>query len=378
MEHGQEHFEARVRRLRPMWRAVVVAGVVIACVAIGAALLGPRGDESHAPSPGPTSRADLVSALRQMLPEGRITEPSRLGAGSSPYGTEIVYDDGKGPAAIRLSFDRYIPNDMQGEMTIGCPTTAGSEDDNCVMTSLPDHSRVTLLRTYAYQDDRRLDTKVWSAQLLTSSGQYVSVTEWNSSAPSGAPISRAEPPLSAAQLKELVTAGVWRRIVDAVVDERKGWAQSPTPSQGEVPTVEAVIETLAALLPKDRQVFETRNDYPYVDVFDVKAKNFVPIETRVLIDVQQDTPSDMADELYGADAETLPDGTKVATRRGPGDKGVEESVMWTVDTLRTDGLRVVISAYNPASRGVPFRSTPNLTMEQLREIALSPKWDRFS
>ncbi|WP_405588198.1 hypothetical protein [Streptomyces sp. NBC_01092] len=333
------------------------------------------GDESHAPAPN--SRADLVSTLRQMLPEGKITEPSRLGAESSPYDAEIVYDDGKGPAAIGLSFYRYVPNDMQGEMTIGCPTTAQSEDDNCVTTSLPDHSRVTLLKTYAFQDDRRLDTKVWSAQLLTSSGQYVSVSEWNSSAPSGAPISRAEPPLSGTQLKELVTAGVWRRIVDAVVDERRGWAQTPTPSEGEGPTVEAVNDTLAALLPKDRQVFETRSDYPYVDVFDAKAKNIIPIETTVLLDVQQHTASEVADELYGADAETLPDGTKVATRRGPGDKGVEESVMWTVDTMRTDGLRVVISAYNPGSRGVPARPTPNLTMEQLREIALSPKWDRF-
>ncbi|MGW6906817.1 hypothetical protein [Streptomyces sp. NPDC054940] len=31
-------------------------------------------------------------------------------------------------------------------------------------------------------DDRRVDTKVWSAALLTPSGQYVSVTEWNSAA----------------------------------------------------------------------------------------------------------------------------------------------------------------------------------------------------
>lgn len=255
---------------------------------------------------------------------------------------------------------------------------AQSESESCVTTWLPDRSRVTVLRKYAYDQDRRLDTKVWSAALLTPSGQYISVTEWNSSAPAGAPISRAEPPLSGAQLKELVTAGVWRGIVDAVVeDQQRVWGRTPTPTEGGEPTVAAATATLAALLPKDRKVFETRNDYPYVDVFDAKAKNIVPIETTVLIDVRQDTPSDVADELYGADAETLPDGTRVATRRGPGDKGVEESVMWTVDTLRTDGFRVVISAYNPGSRGVPSRSSPNLTMDQLREIALSPKWDRF-
>jgi hypothetical protein len=376
---------AGTARGRRLWRAAVVAGAVgIALVGVGGALLGPLGDDTAAPqdssatpTPDPTSKADLVSALKDLLPKGRITEPSRLGAAQTTSGAEVVYDDGKGPAAIGIGFSRFEPG-IQAEMTIGCPDVDESESESCVTTSLSDQSRVTLLKKYVYGDDRRLDTKEWSAALLTPSGQYISVTEWNSSAPAGAPISRAEPPLSGAQLKELVTAGVWRRVVDAVVeDKERSWGQTPTPSEGEGPTVAAVTGTLAALLPKDRKVFETRNDYPYVEVFDAKAKNFVPIETTVLIDVQQDTTSDVADELYGAGAETLPDSTKVATRRGPGDMGVEGSLMWTVDTLRTDGFRVVISAYNPGSRGVPARSTPNLTMEQLREIALSPKWDKF-
>lgn len=179
-------------------------------------------------------------------------------------------------------------------------------------------------------------------------------------------------------MKELVTAAVWRGVADAVVENQmKPWTPTPTPSAGEGPTVAAVMGTLVPLLPKDLKVFDTRSDYPYVNVYDAEAKSLVPIETTVLINVQQDTTDDVAAELYGADAETLPDGTKVATRQGPGDKGVAASVMWTVDTMRADGLRVVISAYNPASRGTPTRSTPALTIEQLREIALSPKWDQF-
>ncbi len=50
--------------------------------------------------------------------------------------------------------------------------------------------------------------------------------------------------------------------------------------------------------------------------------------------------------------------------------------MWTVDTLRPDGLRVVISAFNtPAQHQDATRDTPALTMEHLREIALSTVWD---
>ncbi|MFI6011757.1 hypothetical protein ACIBAG_23565 [Streptomyces sp. NPDC051243] len=87
---------------------------------------------------------------------------------------------------------------------------------------------------------------------------------------------------------------------------------------------------------------------------------------------------DVADELFGSDAETLADGTKVTDRADAGDKDVPGCVRWTVDTLRTDGFRVVVSAYNAdGPHAAPSRGTPALTTKQLREIALSPQWDRF-
>ncbi|AZQ39925.1 hypothetical protein EJ357_46360 [Streptomyces cyaneochromogenes] len=97
-----------------------------------------------------------------------------MGAALSPSAVEVVYDDGDGPAAILLGFSRFTPirpglSDPQAELTIGCPSMAQSEFDSCVTSELPDKSRVTLLKTYAYPDDRRVDTKVWSAALLTPS-----------------------------------------------------------------------------------------------------------------------------------------------------------------------------------------------------------------
>jgi hypothetical protein len=48
--------------------------------------------------------------------------------------------------------------------------------------------------------------------------------------------------------------------------------------------------------------------------------------------------------------------------------------MWTVDTLRTDGFRVIVSAFNAGNQhDAASRPTPALTEDQLREIALSPK-----
>ncbi|MFD7132736.1 hypothetical protein [Streptomyces sp. NPDC059894] len=85
--------------------------------------------------------------------------------------------------------------------------------------------------------------------------------------------------------------------------------------------------------------------------------------------------SDVAGELYGTGSGTLPDGTLVTTRREPGEKGGAGVVMWSVDTMREDGVRVVISAFNSGSQETAAtRTDPALTLARLREIALSPKW----
>jgi hypothetical protein len=131
--------------------------------------------------------------------------------------------------------------------------------------------------------------------------------------------------------------------------------------------VESVLGTLVPLLPKGVQVVEKGEDYTYVVLDDGKGRSYV-----------QPGMGDVAGELFGSGAETLSDGTKVAFREGGGDKGVAGSVMWTVDTLRTDGFRVVVSAFNAGSQhDAPSRPTPALTEKQLRDIALSPKWDQY-
>lgn len=49
--------------------------------------------------------------------------------------------------------------------------------------------------------------------------------------------------------------------------------------------------------------------------------------------------------------------------------------MWTVDTIRKDGFRVVISAFNSGAQNTAAtRATPALTMTQLKAIATSGKW----
>ncbi|WP_369273126.1 hypothetical protein AB5J55_27095 [Streptomyces sp. R11] len=375
----------RGRRLRLRRRAAVAGGVAgIALVGVGGALLVPWGgapapqpssagvaeQPSGTPAPAPVTARDLIATLEELLPEGKVSAQEARGAadGLLPPYIRLVHDDGKGPAAIGVSLNRIEPGSGQARQTTDCPDKALVPHDSCVSTRLPDGSLLKLFQGYEYPD-RRVDTKLWSADLLTPTGQHISVSEWNAAAEKDAPISRSEPPLSTDRLKALVTAEVWRGYVDSIPeDSRKPTA---TPSAPAEPTVEAVLGTLVPLLPKDAKVVEKGSDYSYVVVDDGKGRSYVQIDV-------QHGMGDVAGELFGDDAEELPDGTLVSFRPSGGDKGVEGAVMWTVDTLRTDGFRVAVSAFNAGTQhDAPSRENPALTERQLREIALSPAWDAF-
>ncbi|MDF6042276.1 hypothetical protein LRD69_08880 [Streptomyces sp. JH14] len=78
-------------------------------------------------------------------------------------------------------------------------------------------------------------------------------------------------------------------------------------------------------------------------------------------------------------ADTLPDGTRVSVSKAAADGGGKGTVEWSVDTLRPDGLRVVISALNaPAYPLAAIRKEPALDTGQLQQIALDPAWQRAS
>ncbi|MFF5482456.1 hypothetical protein ACFY5C_34840 [Streptomyces sp. NPDC012935] len=377
----------RGRRLRFRRRAAMAGGVAgIALVGVGGALLVPWGgapapqpsssgvadQPSGTPAPAPVTARELIATLEDLLPEGKVSAQEARGAadGQVPPYVRLVHDDGKGPAAVGVSLNRIEPGSDQARQTTDCPDKALVPHDSCVSTRLSDGSLLKLFQGYEYPD-RRVDTKLWSADLLTPTGQHISVSEWNAAAEKDAPVSRSEPPLSTDRLRELVTADIWRGYVDSIPEDPKKPTATAAPSAPAEPTVEAVLGTLVPLLPKNAKVVEKGSDYSYVVVDDGKGRSYVQIDV-------QHGMGDVAGELFGDDAEELPDGTLVSFRPSSGDKGVDGAVMWTLDTLRTDGFRVAVSAFNAGTQHeAPSRETPALTEEQLREIALSPQWDAF-
>ncbi|MFE7166736.1 hypothetical protein [Streptomyces sp. NPDC057616] len=377
------------RRLLLRRRAAVAGGAAgLALVGVGGALLlpgtGPRTDRSSvaadsrhpsaSPSaaPSPVSGDALIRTLEKLLPSGKFSGAEAQGTEEGTPYAHLVLDDGKGASAVGVSLDRVEPGSDQARQVTECPGKVYAHYDTCRTSRLGDGSVVMVLQGYEYPD-RRVDTKWWNAELVSPQGHHVSVSEWNAAAEKDAPITRPQPPLSPAQLKHIAAAPAWRDAIDAIAGDPKKPTARPTarPTVSEPVAAVPVAPTLTSLLPKGVSVSENSGDdsgFGYVVADDGKGKSLIQANV-------QGGMGDVAGDLFGSGAETLPDGTRVAVHQGPGEKGGAGVVMWTVDTLRTDGTRVVVSAFNSGAQDTAAtRKTPVVTIAQLRQIALSPKW----
>jgi hypothetical protein len=375
--------KGRRRLLRRRNAAVMSGAAGIALVGVGGALLLPSGGSpgtrgsaasstrasasASATAPAPVSGAALIGTLELLLGDGKYTKAVARGTdeGSAPY-VHVVYDDGHGASAVEVGMGRVRPGSDEARQVTTCPAKVFTHYDACGTSRLADGSVVMVLQGYEYPD-RRVDTKWWSAELVTPRGQHVSVSEWNAAAEKDAPISRSQPPLSPAKLTKLAASSAWREAIDTMPAEASAATVEPSDTAPGTP----VAQTLKSLLPKGLTVSDSSGDdsgFGYLVVDDGKGKSLVQVNVQANM-------SDVAKDLFGSDTEVLSDGTKVATHQGPGEKGGAGVVMWTVDTLRTDGRRVVISAFNSGAQNTAStRTTPALTMKQLRAIALSPNW----
>ncbi|WP_405821611.1 hypothetical protein OG241_36665 [Streptomyces sp. NBC_01390] len=393
--------ETRGRRLRTRRRTAVVSGAAaIALVGVGGALITPwggdgsgqrsvgaagttvgPGDATGTPTGASTGTAtspavsgdQLLDIFKGLLPEGKLSEVDARGT-DSKQGPAVyaVFDDGKGAGALSLGFGRVAPGSDRARQATTCPDTAFVPYDDCARSTLPGGSVLMILKGYQYAD-RRVDTKLWEAVLVTPDGGQLTMSEWNAAAEKDVPISRPEPPLSSGQLKTFVTDPAWLRAVNALPE-----ASQPQESPGAPPEMEkgALLTTLTGLLPQGLHVFRKgpeESGYGYVVVDDGKGKSFVQINV-------QPNMKDVEDELFGegSGAVTLPDGVKVVVRQGAGDDKGKGLVMRTADAIWPDGLRVVVSAFNSASQITgPTRDNPALTLDQLKKIATDSKWQQL-
>ncbi|WP_394431925.1 hypothetical protein [Streptomyces sp. SGAir0957] len=317
---------------------------------------------------GPQLSADqVVAVLEGLLPEGKVSERDGRGTADHPY-ARLVYDDGHGKSALSVGVGAIDPDGASADEQLTCPDKAFVPYDSCTDRKMPDGSRLLLFRGYEYPD-KRADTKLWRAVYMSPEGYTVDAGEWNAAAEKDAPVSRPEPALSIEQLKALVTSSKWGPVMKAIGEAQPEKAAPPV---AEGPGKAAVLAGLTSLLPKRLKATGSGGQdggYAYVVVDDGKGASFVQVNV-------QSGMQDVAGDLFGSGGETLPDGTRVATQEGAGDdKGGSGIVMWTADTMRPDGFRVVVSAFNAASQETDAtRPSPALTLAELKKIALSKKW----
>ncbi|WP_240134306.1 hypothetical protein [Streptomyces sp. MUM 178J] len=382
----------RGRRRLARRRAAAVTGGVLALAAVGlggtygGGLLGGADDAGRASSaaaadvPGtptaPPADPDgsitgrqMLDTLKGLLPEGKITQEEGGGDGSAkppPYAS-VVFDDGGGAAAIAVSLIALDPEGTSADGQVTCPSEALVPHDSCTAETLADGSRYLMFQGYEYPD-RREETRHWRAALLTPKGVLVDASEYNAPAQKGAEVSRPAPPLTPQQMKALVTDEAWHPLMKELDEPQK---EDPAPGAAGR---DAVRDGLLGLLPENLEVKDKGGQDGFGFVV-VEEKGDGKGASLIQINVQHGM-GDVAGDLVSRadDVTTLPDGTKVMLDDDLGTPG-RGTVGWTVDTLRTDGFRVVITAFNTGSQDKEAtRAEPALTMEQLKTIALDDHW----
>ncbi|MGW6963597.1 hypothetical protein ACWGET_06040 [Streptomyces zaomyceticus] len=313
----------------------------------------------------------LAAVLKANTPAGTWEIDNLDGASQAVLG---VYDDGRGKAAVSVGLYRAGDSGEAGADQVTCPSEVAVPYDDCRTERLTDGSRLMIFQGYEYPDKRE-ETKQWRAVLLTKEGFLIDASEYNAAAEKGAEISRENPPFTPVQLKALVTAHDWRPLLNRIPSlPTKGNAGTGVRRPPAEPRATDVMDTLSSLMPKGLKVVNKGGQpgYAYVVVDDGKGKSLVQINV-------QPNMSGAAGSLFGSgDVTTLPDGRKVKLTQQPGEKGGAGVVWWTVDTMTPEGFRVVVSAFNAGTqREAATRAEPALTMEQLKTIALSPKWQKL-
>ncbi|RCH65383.1 hypothetical protein DT019_28360 [Streptomyces sp. SDr-06] len=380
----------RGRRRLARRRMAAVTGSVLALATVGlggayaAGFVGGDGAGASVAAPPPQPQASggiggqrMIVLFTSSLPPGKVTQEQGRGpadpqapggpGGGTTASASGVFDDGKGAGLVSLGVSRVDPAAEPSGQQVTCPARAFVDYDACKAEQLADGSRYLFLQGYEYPD-RREPTKEWRAVLITPKGTMVEASEWNAPAEKGAAVSRDTPPLTAEQLRTLVTSPKWLSVADGLRAPGK-----PDRPAANGPSGEAVQKQLLALLPsgKGLKVVERGNQdgYAFAVVDDGKGKSLVEINVQPR----------MSDVSPQGEASTLPDGTRIGLDKRPGEKGGDGVVGWTADTVRPDGFRVVVSAYNTGNQSKPAtRTEPALSLAELKAIALDPHWLTFT
>ncbi|MEU4107492.1 hypothetical protein [Streptomyces sp. NPDC027717] len=390
-----ERAALRGRRKRWWQAARVGGGVVLTMVTIGGVLAGTgvlHGGPARPPglaladpavtggvrtTAPPVSAADMVATLRSLMPEGgTITHTSGKGtpanARSAMPSAGLVYTDRHGTtSAVDLMITRSSPGTAGSEEGSGCLPVEVRPYDECSTRKFSDGSVLTSTKSFTYPNS---DTgqRRWYVDLVTRDGAKLSLQEFGGGGEKDS-ASTADPVLSMDRLAAIVRSRAWRKAIDSIPAED---TPGPPPGRDELPSATRMTSVLRSLLPGVPRLSDVDSGAGYVQLVhdDGKGQSLISVEiqrhrTRVL-----EGRMGCAGEHLTCHSAELKDGTEVKEARDASEKG-GSAVVWQVDTLDRDGLRVLVRAINSyAEAGPVTRPEPALSMQSLRTIALDPRW----
>ncbi|MFJ8043949.1 hypothetical protein ACIRBX_25955 [Kitasatospora sp. NPDC096147] len=216
---------ARGRAIRRRRRAsVVVAGVAaVALVGVGGTAVvgafdGARPVGAAHGAAAQVSGPEFQAMLTELLPQGTVEVGQAQGTEADPAQLRLTVDDGHGAAQFLFWITRG------GKGAQGCPAYLG--EDTCTETET-EAGQVVVYQAGA-RSGEPAGSKTWSAVLYTKDGYQLMLQEWNRKPlEQGTPITRADPPLTAAQLTAVVTDPRWKRV-EAALSSQKPGASTPT------------------------------------------------------------------------------------------------------------------------------------------------------
>ncbi|MEV6994400.1 hypothetical protein AB0N87_35315 [Streptomyces sp. NPDC093228] len=273
---------------------------------------------------------------------------------------QVLFDDGHGATQIQVTLNNQTPVPL-------CPDSAYHPYSECTHTVQSGGAQLSI-DISPVTDTTPSAIKRWTALYTAPDGRQVFVSEINARTDKDTAPTRSVPPLSTKRLAAIAASGTWNRYLSALP------VPSAPPSIGPKISAKQITDTLTRLLPTEMSVSDPQGS----DGFGHVVLNDGHGPSLVAMNVQLWKPDDPRIHQVFDGARTLSDGTRITTSEKPPALGGEGAIEWTVDTLREDGLRVVVSSNNARAYGVPStRKDPALSIPQLQEIALDPSWQQL-
>ncbi|MFE2726751.1 hypothetical protein [Kitasatospora sp. NPDC059327] len=373
--------ERRGRRRRNRHRAVPAGGLAVLVLATGGFVLtdGRSGTAGPAAPAAHMTSDEVTRLVTGLLPAGSVKvmyagTPGIPGGNGDRYRTDgtLAFDDGQGESYISYTVDRTELTPAAGAV---CMDPFSMPQDSCERTEGPDGSAVVIDKL---RDQTRAGHREWRATWAAADGRRVQIIEHNGQ-PSAS--TRENPPLDAEQLRALVTAPAWDRVLDALPARANpprppSPAASPTGEQG--PSAAELTARVAPLLPPGAThtvvpggqggnllvTFEERTSLLSVFAQPPSARG---LEDRKYVEEGVPTPLEVH--------ELLADGTLVVVNRfGNGKTAVDPVLHWVAAAYFPDGRQVSISEQNGENGYTARPGTPALSLDQLKAIVTDPVW----